>query len=1140
MRSLEIARTRGVTAVLGPTNTGKTHLAIERMLGHDTGLIGLPLRLLAREVYDRIVARVGADAVALITGEEKIKPERPRFYVCTVEAMPRDVDVDFLAIDEIQLAGDPERGHVFTDRLLHARGKQETLLLGAQTMRDVINDLLPGANHISRPRLSKLTYAGQKKLSRLPRRTAIVAFSASDVYAVAELMRRQRGGAAVVLGALSPRTRNAQVALYQSGDVDFMVATDAIGMGLNLDVDHVAFAGSRKFDGQVHRELTAGEMSQIAGRAGRHMNDGTFGVTGDTEPLSADLIERLESHTFDPVRVLQWRNRDLDFATLERLRDSLREMPNHPRLQRARMSDDTIALETLGADPEIAALAKSQMAVRLLWDVCQVPDYRKIFNANHAELVGQVFKYLRTGEEKIPEDWFASQIAFADRTDGDIDTLATRIAHIRTWTFVSNRSEWLTRPEEWQAKTREVEDKLSDALHERLTQRFVDRRTSILMRKLNDKDELVAEVSDDGTIQVEGHFVGKLQGFRFIPDTTSTDAQGKAARSAASQIVAKEMGMRARRVASAQVAALKLTRRGRIEWRGEELARLEKSEDPLKPTIQLICDESLSGPDKERVQKRLEEWLQGQVDERLKPLIALARAEDVTGLARGIAFRLNENFGVLKRETVAEDMRSLDQTGRSQLRKYGVRFGAFNIFFPMLLKPAASDLTLVLWALKNGPESGIDMDAIPDPPRAGLTSIAADPSRPEAYYRAAGFHLCGPRAVRLDMLERLAYLIRPLTAWRPSEAVEGQTPKPAPKGASGNGGFLIIPEMMSIMGCGAEELGAVLKSLGFWNEKRRKVVAKPQIKIAAAAPAAPAIQHEESVVATADTANGAVDAAAPSADMAPESAGAIDQDSSLTVEVPVATEAAEASVPDAVEAAPQEPAAADMAAAAEATTTSTDQADTTPTDAKPAEVEKEPEYEDVWRPRRRAGGDRDFRTQDRQRSDRPHNVNRGAEGQPAAGEGERGSRRNDNSGRGNRGGANRGDDRRRGHRPGGERAAVAQSGAPAASGDQQTVQPAEAGQPTDKPSDRPFGGRPDQRGGRPQHANRGGKGGGGADRGPRRDDRDRDRNRGGERQRFTAAPDTKKRNEIDPNSPFAALSQLKAQLEKRPDGETKS
>jgi ATP-dependent RNA helicase SUPV3L1/SUV3 len=1140
LRSLEIARTRGVTAVLGPTNTGKTHLAIERMLGHDTGLIGLPLRLLAREVYDRVVARVGVNAVALITGEEKIKPERPRFYVCTVEAMPRDVDVEFLAIDEIQLAGDPERGHVFTDRLLHARGKQETLLLGAQTMRDAINDLLPGANHISRPRLSKLSYAGQKKLSRLPRRTAIVAFSASDVYAVAELMRRQRGGAAVVLGALSPRTRNAQVALYQSGDVDFMVATDAIGMGLNLDVDHVAFAGSRKFDGQVHRELSAGEMGQIAGRAGRHMNDGTFGVTGDTEPFSADLIERLEQHTFDPVRVLQWRNRELDFATLERLKESLRETPNHPRLQRARMADDTIALEALGADPEIAALARSQMAVRLLWDVCQVPDYRKISNANHAELVGQVFKFLRTGEEKIPEDWFASQIAFADRTDGDIDTLATRIAHIRTWTFVSNRSEWLARPEEWQAKTREVEDKLSDALHERLTQRFVDRRTSVLMRKLDDKDELFAEVADDGTIQVEGHFVGKLSGFRFIPDTTSTDAQGKAARSAASQIVAKEMGMRARRVASAQVTALKLTRRGRIEWRGEELARLEKSDDPLKPTVQLICDDSLSAPDKERVQKRLEEWLQAQMDERLKPLIALAKAEDVTGLARGIAFRLNENFGVLKRETVAEDMRSLDQTGRAQLRKYGVRFGAFNIFFPMLLKPAASDLTLVLWALKNGPENGIDMDAIPDPPRAGLTSISADPARPEAYYRAAGFHLCGPRAVRLDMLERLADLIRPLTAWRPGETEAGQTPKSPPKGSSGNGGFLIIPEMMSIMGCGAEELAAVLKSLGFWGEKRRKAAApvkskpateehtpataEPQVDPAAveiAASADPTVEGPGSLSASADT----PDAVAAE----PSTAG----EPGITEPSPIEATLIEASViaSGGIDAGVGET-LADVAAAG----TDSDAAVSAASADESTPAEKEPEYEEVWRPRRRTGGERDFRGQDRPRPDRLRQANRGAAGQ-ATGETEPGSQRSDGKPGGKRHGDRHGD-RRRGNRPGGgERPAAAPSG-----GDQQPlpqVSSGEAGPPASRPAERPYNtGRPQTGGGRPYQGQRSGKGGGGGgDRGPRRDDRDR--NRGGERQRFTAAPE-KKRNEIDPNSPFAALSQLKAQLEKRPDGESKS
>ena len=485
--SLDIAnRIRNVTAVLGPTNTGKTHLAIERMLGHDTGLIGLPLRLLAREVYDKVAARAGIDRVALITGEEKIKPEHPRYYVCTVEAMPREVEVDFLAIDEVQLAADPDRGHVFTDRLLHVRGKQETLMLGAQTMREAISDLIPGANFISRPRLSKLSYAGEKKITRLPPRSAVVAFSAAEVYAVAELIRRQRGGAAVVLGALSPRTRNAQVALYQSGDVDFLVATDAIGMGLNLNVEHVAFAGVRKFDGQVNRGLTPAELGQIAGRAGRHMNDGTFGVTGTVEAFATDLIERLETHTFDTVRMLQWRNRDLDFASLDRLRDSLRQAPRESRLSRARMADDVTALENICHDGEILALAVAPAAVGRLWEVCQIPDYRKISPQNHAELVATLYKFLMAPAERIPEDWFADQVAFADRTDGDIDTLANRIAHIRTWTFVSNRSDWLVDPEHWQERTRAIEDSLSDALHERLTQRFVYRRTSALMRGLKE------------------------------------------------------------------------------------------------------------------------------------------------------------------------------------------------------------------------------------------------------------------------------------------------------------------------------------------------------------------------------------------------------------------------------------------------------------------------------------------------------------------------------------------------------------------------------------------------------------------------------------------------------------------------------
>jgi len=820
--SLDLAsRIRNVTAVLGPTNTGKTHLAIERMLGHDSGLIGLPLRLLAREVYDKIAARAGTGSVALITGEEKIKPERPRYYVCTVEAMPRSADVDFLAIDEVQLAADPERGHVFTDRLLHVRGRQETLLLGAQTMRDAISDLIPGANFISRPRLSKLTYAGEKKITRLPPRTALVAFSASEVYAIAELIRRQRGGAAVVLGALSPRTRNAQVALYQSGDVDFLVATDAIGMGLNLNVDHVAFAGTRKYDGQTHRELTPGELGQIAGRAGRHMNDGTFGVTGAVEAFSSDVIDRLETHTFEPVKSLQWRNRDLDFASLDRLRESLREAPREGRLARARMADDTLALETACHDREVTAFAVSRSAVSRLWDVCQVPDYRKISSQNHAELVTTLYKFLMGPEERIPQDWFAQQVALADRTDGDIDTLATRIAHIRTWTFVSNRGDWLADPEHWQERTRAIEDSLSDALHVQLTQRFVDRRTSALMKGLKEKDELQAEIAEDGAVHVEKHFVGRLQGFRFFPDAQAEGIHGRAARNAATRVLARELDLRVRRVVSSKSEAFKLRHGGQVLWREQEIARLEPGEDPLKPIVVMIADEHLSGPDKEKVQGRLNAWLTGLINERLKPLVEIDQAQDIAGLARGIAFRLKENFGILRRESVAEEIRSLDQPARSQLRKYGVRFGAFNIYFPVMLKPAATELATILWVLKRGAEHGLDSAAMPELPRAGLTSVAVPAKAPEDFYRVAGFHVCGPRAVRVDMLERLADLIRPLLTWRPDAA---NPSAPAPKGATGDGGFRAIPDMMSILGCSADELGHVLKALGFWAERRTAAV----------------------------------------------------------------------------------------------------------------------------------------------------------------------------------------------------------------------------------------------------------------------------------------------------------------------------
>lgn len=927
------ARIRNVTAVLGPTNTGKTHLAIERMLGHNSGMIGLPLRLLAREVYDKIKTRAGVENVALITGEEKIKPERARYWVSTVEAMPRDIDVDFLAIDEIQLCGDLERGHVFTDRLLHARGRSETLLLGAQTMRDAISDLIPGANFISRPRLSKLTYSGEKKITRLPARSAIIAFSAQDVYALAELIRRQRGGAAVVLGALSPRTRNAQVALYQSGDVEFIVATDAIGMGLNLDVDHVAFSALRKFDGQNHRNLTPGEIGQIAGRAGRHMNDGTFGVTGGAEALDADTVERLETHSFDSVRTLQWRNRNLDFSSLAGLHESLRQLPREQRLTRARTADDVAALEALSADSEISSIASSSQNVALLWDVCQVPDYRKISSQSHAELVSNLYRHLTSSTHRIPEDWFAKQVALADRTDGDIDTLATRIAHIRTWTFVANRPDWLNDPAHWQERTRAVEDSLSDALHECLTQRFVDRRTSALMKGMRDKDELTADIAEDGAITVESHFVGRLKGFCFTLDAAGDGIHERATRQAAMQVVTRELGMRARRVAAGQNDAFKLTRTGVIVWRDDEIAKLERSEDPLQPGLSLLADENMSEADREKVQARLKTWLDDMIGEKLKPLVDMSKTGDLQGLARGIAFQLKENLGALKRETVADDVNALDQAARAELRKYGLRFGAFNIFFPIMLKPAAADLAATLWLLKTGPTA----NGAPQLPRPGLTSVATDPTVPEALYRAHGFHVCGPRSVRLDILERLADLIRPLLAWR-SSPERADTP---PKGSTGDGGFKATDDMMSILGCSADELGEVLKSLGFRLE-RRPIVAAPVEAPAAAA--APEVNPEAQPVEEAGTAV----AATPEASETPVAEPATLAATETASEGGVALRQSEA----------------------------------------PAAVEPEAEkFEEIWRPRRhhrREGAHRDAGREGRHRRGRPRHDRGTPAGAPMA------------------------------------------------------------------------------------------------------------------------------------------------------------
>jgi ATP-dependent RNA helicase SUPV3L1/SUV3 len=817
---------RNVTAVLGPTNTGKTHLAIERMLGHESGLIGLPLRLLAREVYQRVAGRVGEANVALVTGEEKILPANPRYWVSTVEAMPRETDAAFVAIDEVQLAADLERGHVFTDRMLSLRGTQETLLLGAATMRGIIEQLLPGVHVVTRPRMSVLAYAGQKKLTRLPERSAVVTFSADEVYAVGELIRRQRGGAAVVLGALSPRTRNKQVEIYQSGDVDFIVATDAIGMGLNLDLDHVAFAANRKYDGYQYRELSAAELGQIAGRAGRHMRDGTFGVTGRVDPFPDPLVEALETHRFEPVRTLQWRNDELDFASIAALKASLDEPPQVEGLTKAPPADDQVALETLARDEEITDRVRGPEQVRRLWEVCRLPDYRKIAPAQHAQLVTEIFGFLADGGT-VPDDWIASQVRQAKNSEGDIDTLSSRIAHIRTWTFVANQPDWLADPATWREETKAVEDTLSDALHERLTKRFVDRRTSVLMRRLRENTMLEAEFTSAGDVLVEGHHVGVLQGFRFTPDPQAEGADAHALRNAAQKALASAIVDRADRFSRAGDREIVLALDGYLRWQGEPVARLVAGDDVLKPRLVILADEHLSGPPRDLVEARLTAWLSGHVATHLKPLIDLSQDESLAGMARGIAFRLVESLGILERRDVLEEVRGLDQDARGALRRHGVRFGAYHIYIPALLKPGPSTLLAQLWALKHRDFEVPGLAEMPAVSASGRTSVDVSPAFDPELYRRFGFRIHGSRAIRIDILERLADLIRPALAWNSSRPGE-RPPGAIPEGRA----FTVIPAMTSLLGASGEAFAEILRSLGYRMEQRPKPAEEP-----AAAPA---------------------------------------------------------------------------------------------------------------------------------------------------------------------------------------------------------------------------------------------------------------------------------------------------------------
>jgi len=790
-----------VTAVLGPTNTGKTYLAIDRMMGHPSGMMGFPLRLLARENYDRVVAIKGAGKVALVTGEEKIIPAHPSYFLCTVESMPLGREVAFLAIDEVQLAADPDRGHVFTDRILHARGYGETMLLGSDTMAPMIRRLVPNCEFISRPRFSQLAHAGIDKITRLPPRSAVVAFSAAGVYGIAELLRRQKGGAAVVMGALSPRTRNAQVEMFQNGEVDYLVATDAIGMGLNMDVGHVAFGELSKFDGRARRRLFAAELGQIAGRAGRHMADGTFGTTADAGSLAPELVEAVEGHTFEPLRTVYWRNSDLPFANLRALLNALDSPAPAPGLIPVRHGPDHLALKSLAGEHDIARTASGPDQVRLLWEVCQIPDFRGRSGAQHARFLASVFRYLAE-DGALPDDWIARNIGRLDRADGDIETLTGRIDQIRTWTYISNRVDWVRDDDAWQAGTRAVEDKLSDALHDRLIQRFVDKRTTALVKGLRAKGELLAEIDSDSTVIVEGHVVGRLDGFRFQSAPLDGDdgvVARKALQNAALRALGPEIAARLSAMAGAGEDDMHMDSDGAIRWRGAAIAQLIAGAHPLTPAVRVLPSDLMNPRQEAALLGHLETWLRNNLRHHLGPLVLAREAGRDAALAgpvRGVLYQLAESLGSVPRREAQGLLRELDAGGRKALARAGARLGTETVFLDGIGGGQAVRLRGLLWCVWAG-VAGDDAAGRVAAVAGTNVGVPRDPAVPDAFYRACGYVPLGARALACSRVEALAALARKLAR---------------------QGAFAPTRELCRLAGGGVEDLVGALLALGFRSE----------------------------------------------------------------------------------------------------------------------------------------------------------------------------------------------------------------------------------------------------------------------------------------------------------------------------------
>ena len=775
----------GLKTILGPTNTGKTWYALERMLGHSSGMFGFPLRLLARENYERAVAKVGESKVALITGEEKIVPRDACYFLCTVEAMPLDRDVDFLAVDEVQLAADPERGHVFTDRILNARGREETLLLGAETARKVLGAMLPGLKVQVRERLSRLSWSGQKKVTRLPRRSAVVAFSAAEVYRLAELIRSQRGGTAIVMGALSPRTRNAQVELFQSGDVDYMVATDAIGMGLNMDIEHIALAGDVKFDGRRPRKLSPAELGQIAGRAGRHTTDGTFGITDTCEMLEEEVVAAIENHRFKPLSSVVWRNAELDYSSPDALVRSLEAPPPMEIMQRKADAEDHMALAGLLERDDIRVRADGEDKTRLLHEVCQIPDYQKEYSDSHIELLARIYGHLSDGEA-LPADWVSASMARLDRTEGDIDTLMARLSGIRTWNYITQRGHWLGGNEDFQGVARSIEDRVSDSLNQVLTERFVDRRASVLSRRMKESSVLMSSIKPDGTVSVEGEDVGHLDGFVFTPAIAESDEKGPVL-AAARKVLPDEIANRAKALVASADQAFKPDAAGRIFWRESVVGQLVKGDGLYHPRAEVRASDLLEGDQLKSVQDRLNAFAQNWPREILAAAVALT-GDELTGTARGIAYQVYEALGTLPRHPVAKMIEELDEEGKRQLAQYGIRLGVDTVYMPELLKPAQIDAKALLYSLHNGesPECG--------PPPAGRVTIDKVDGVSDGYWLATGYRRIGSLVIRVDMAERMCAAIR---------------------AAAREGDFRISEEMLSLAGATKEQMEEMILDLGY-------------------------------------------------------------------------------------------------------------------------------------------------------------------------------------------------------------------------------------------------------------------------------------------------------------------------------------